>query len=154
MHTYIAFKGKSTVINVVCWRACFGSWSLIIPLLPGKKWNDKTVTEWKEILNHIQKETNVRGFDSNNLWGHREAYSWDGSESKWSNDFISLLLLVRSITFVFFMIRGEKNKVIIISLSRRGLTEHVYHCFSNSALLSCVWCLLPAAPCLYLQPPP
>lgn len=61
------------------------------------------------------------------------------SESKWSNDFISLLLLVRSITFVFFMIR-EKNKVIIIRLSRQGLVELVPHSFPDSALQSCAWC--------------
>lgn len=59
------------------------------------------------------------------------------SESKWSNDFISLLLLVRSITLGFFMIVEKKNKVIITSLSRQGLMELVPHSFPDSALQSC-----------------
>lgn len=74
------------------------------------------------------------------------------SESKWSNDFISLLLLVRSITFVFFMIREKKqsNYHPFIKTGPRGTCTSLVPWFCTAEL-----CLVPLdlrALCLQLTP--
>lgn len=62
----------------------------------------------KEMLNY-PKETNIKLFDSNNLWVNRGTLGTvKCSESKWSIDFISFVLLVISITF-FFYDQGKTN---------------------------------------------